>query len=318
MRRALLSFRSMGCDCSVRLESCAYAQQELDALAAAVRAQIEHGDRTLTRFDGASELSALNRDSRTAIPVSPLLAALVRAVGWAGDLSSGLVDATRLTALEALGYDRSREGWDGADLDAALAAAPERRPARPHPSRGWASVHVDGARRVIRPTGLRVDSGGLAKGLVADLAGTSLPADVRFVIACGGDLVAGAGGGVAPWDIDVAGVRGGAVHRLRLRTGGVATSGVHTRLWRRPDGSWAHHLLDPLTGAPAWTGLLAVTAVGAGALEAEVLAKNALLSGADEARRQLRRLGGVLQHDDGRIEVIAPAPVVRLRAPVAA
>jgi thiamine biosynthesis lipoprotein ApbE len=62
MRRALLAFRSMGCDCSVRLESCVYAQEELDALAAAVRAQIEHGDRTLTRFDAASELSALNRD----------------------------------------------------------------------------------------------------------------------------------------------------------------------------------------------------------------------------------------------------------------
>jgi thiamine biosynthesis lipoprotein len=318
VRRALLAFRSMGCECSVRLESCAYTQDELDALASAVRGQLELADRTLTRFDAASELSALNRDPRAVVPASPLLAALARAAGWAGDVSGGLVDATRLGALEALGYDHSRDGWDGADLDAALAAAPARRPARPDPSRDWASVHVDASRRVVRPPGVRLDSGGLAKGLAADLAGAALPAGVRFAIGCGGDLVVGPGEGLGPWDIDVAGVRGGAVHRLRVRAGGIATSGVHTRLWRRDDGSWAHHLLDPATGEPAWTGLLAVTAVGVGALEAEVLAKTALLSGPAAARRRLRRLGGVLQHDDGRVEVIAPAPVVRLPRPVAA
>ena len=279
MRRSLLDFRSMGCDCSVRLESCAYAQDELDALAAEIRSQFELADRTLTRFDAASELSALNRDPRAVVPASPLLAALVRATGWAGDVSGGLVDATRLGALEALGYDRSRERWDGADLDAALAAAPPRSPARAHRARDWASVHVDASRHVVRPPGVRLDSGGLAKGLAADLAGAGLPADVRFAIGCGGDLVVGPGAGLGPWEIDVAGVRGGIAHRLRVRAGGIATSGVHTRLWRREDGSWAHHLLDPATGEPAWTGLLAVTAIGIGALEAEVLAKAALLSG---------------------------------------
>jgi thiamine biosynthesis lipoprotein len=318
VRRALLAFRAMGCDCSVRLEACARAQDELDALAAEVRAQLELAERTLTRFDAASELSALNRDARAVVPASPLLAALARAAGWAGDVSGGLVDATRLGMLEALGYDRSREDWDGADLDAALAAAPPRSPSRAHRDREWASVHVDPSRRVVRPPGVRLDSGGLAKGLAADLAGAGLPADVRFAIGCGGDLVVGAGTGIAPWEIDVAGVRGGMAHRLRVRAGGIATSGVHTRLWQRADGVWAHHLLDPATGEPAWTGLLAVTAVGVGALEAEVLAKTALLSGPAAARRRLRRLGGVLQHDDGRVEVIAPAPVVRLPRPVAA
>ena len=49
-----------------------------------------------------------------------------------------------------------------------------------------------------------------------------------------------------------------------------------------------------------------------------MLAKTALLAGPAGARPALRRRGGVLQHEDGRVELIAPAPVVRLPRPGAA
>ena len=77
-------------------------------------------------------------------------------------------------------------------------------------------------------------------------------------------------------------------------------------------------MLDPATGRPAWTGLVAASAVAGSAFEAEVLAKTALLSGPLEARRLLRRRGGVLQHDDGRVEVVPAPAVVRIPRPVAA
>jgi thiamine biosynthesis lipoprotein len=142
-----------------------------------------------------------------------------------------------------------------------------------------------------------------------------VPSGVRYAISCGGDLAVG--GGI--WGVAVASARTGEeVHRLSSAGGGVATSGIHERLWRRPDGTFGHHLLDPSTGEPAWTGLVAASAAGPGALEAEVLAKSALLSGPAGARRVLARHGGVLQHDDGRIEIVEPRPVVRLPRPVAA
>jgi hypothetical protein len=99
------------------------------------------------------------------------------------------------------------------------------------------------------------------------------------------------------------------VEVLRVTGGGVATSGIGARLWRCPDGSYAHHLLDPATGRPAWTGLLSVTALSDSALEAETLAKAALLSGPVAARRLLRARGGLLVHDDGAVETIGTLPL---------
>jgi thiamine biosynthesis lipoprotein len=169
----------------------------------------------------------------------------------------------------------------------------------------------------VRPPGVHLDSGGIGKGLAADLAAITVPAGIRYAISCGGDLALGGASPQSPWEVAVHSARTGAtVHRLRVRTGGVATSGITSRLWRRSDGAHAHHLLDPSTGEPAWTGLVAVTAVAATSLDAEVRAKTARLSGPGRARTLVARRGGVLQHDDGRVEIVAGPPAVRLRRPV--
>jgi thiamine biosynthesis lipoprotein len=309
-------FASMGGTARVALESAAHSEAELERHAAAIRAVIADAEAVLTRFVPDSELSALNRDPRSAVPASPLLRHLALAVRAAGARSGGLVDATLLGALEQQGYATSRAGVAPAVLDEALAAAPPRRPARPHAARAHAGVGVDAQGRVVRPPGVRLDSGGLGKGLAADLAAMTVPAGIRYAISCGGDLAVGGASPTSPWEIAVHSARTGeAIHRLRARTGGIATSGISSRIWRRPDGSYAHHLIDPATGAPAWTGLVAVTAVAVTTLDAEVLAKTAMLSGPDRARTLLGRQGGVLQHDDGRIEIVSGPRTVRLRRP---
>jgi FAD:protein FMN transferase len=305
------SFRSMGCDASVRLESAVLSGAELEAEADGVRATLEDVERALSRFRADSELSAINRDQRAAVPASLVAQRLAVAIRWAGRRSGGLVDGTLLHELERQGYDSSRDGVAPAPLDEALAAAPARSAAHASAAAAFTAVGVDGAGSVVRPPGVALDSGGLGKGLAADLAAERLSRGVRYAIGCGGDLAVGGWAGI-PWQVAVRDARtGGEAHRLRLKAGGVATSGIDARLWRRPDGRFAHHLLDPATGEPAWTGLVAATAVADNALEAEVLAKTALLSGPGGARRLLHRRGGVLQHDSGRVEVVSPVPVVR-------
>ena len=206
-----------------------------------------------------------------------------------------------------MGRDPPRRHRRGARRGSTAAAGG---PARWH---GEGGLTIDAEGRVTRTPGVRLDPGGIAKGMAADLAAAALPPGVRYAISCGGDVAIGGG---EPWEVAVRSARSDAeVHRLRVRSGGVATSGIAARLWQRPDGSYAHHVLDPATGRPAWTGLVAATAVADSALDAEVLAKTALLSGPLVARRLLRRRGGVLQHDDGRIEVVPAPAVVRLPAP---
>ena len=90
------------------------------------------------------------------------------------------------------------------------------------------------------------------------------------------------------------------------------------RIWRGSDGRYAHHLLDPASGEPAWTGLVGVTALGDTAVEAETLSKAALLSGPERGREVLAERGGLLVHDNGRVEPVGPLsvkPRVRLPAP---
>jgi FAD:protein FMN transferase len=98
---------------------------------------------------------------------------------------------------------------------------------------------------------------------------------------------------------------GAIAHTFHVRAGGVATSGIDVRLWQGHEGDFGHHLIDPATGTPAWTGLVAVTALAPTALEAEALAKTALLSGPAAGRRMLRSHdGGVLVHDDGAVDPV--------------
>jgi thiamine biosynthesis lipoprotein len=271
--------------------------------AGAVLSEIEA---RLSRFDPASELSRLNGDPRASVPASPLLRAAVRAALWAAERTGGLVDPTLLAAVQDAGYDRSRSQAAPAPLAQALAAAPPRRPAHPARPARWRQVHVDDD-AVLRPPGLALDLAGTAKGWTADLVADRLAGRRRFVVDCGGDLrVADRTG--TPWPVRVRHpLTGDVADVLPVTEGGVATSGIDARLWTRADGSPAHHLLDPATGTPAWTGLVSATALAPTALEAEALAKAAYLSGPRRARRLLARAGGVLVHESGRVEAVGPA-----------
>jgi FAD:protein FMN transferase len=269
---------------------------------ASVFAEIE---RRLSRFDADSDLSRLNADPRACVPAAPLLRAAVVAALRAAIVTGGLVDPTLPGALRRAGYGRSRADVAAGSLGRALQSAPPRRPARPHPAAAWRTVKVDHRAGMIhRPAGLELDLGGSAKGWAADVLAARLARHGRCAVDCGGDVrVAGRGG---PWEVRVRHpLTGEIAHTFHLRGGGVATSGIDTRVWERPGGEFAHHLIDPFTATPAWTGLIAATALAPTALKAEALAKAALLSGPVTGRQLLRfHHGGVLVHDDGTVEPV--------------
>ena len=258
----------------------------------------------LSRFEAASALSALNGDPAERVAVDPHVALLVAAAVDAAAATDGLVDPTLLGALEHRGYARSRAGEPPAPLAEALAAAPAPAPATAAADASWRRIAVDrAAGTVTRPPGVRIDSGGVGKGLAADLAARRLCGYTSFCVDCGGDLRLGGSAG-RPRRVAVEHpLIAGEALALELTVGGVATSGLRTRIWRRGDG-YAHHLIDPGTGESAWTGLVQATALAPTALAAEALAKAALLSGPDGARERLAEHGGVLVHDSGEVEAV--------------
>jgi FAD:protein FMN transferase len=251
---------------------------------------LENWHRRFSRFVASSELSRLNADPRDVVAVSTTMTRLIETVRAAAEATGGLVDGTLLGEIEAAGYT----GDLGAPLplELALRLAPPRRPAAPNPRSRWPEVALDGW-EVHRPHGVRFDSGGLAKGLFADLVAERLQDD--FAVDCGGDLRFS---GPAR-RLEVADPFGGApVAVFELETGAAATSGIGRRSWLGPDGLPAHHLLDPATGRPAFTGVVQATALAPTAAEAEWRAKAAVLSGPERAADWLAH-GGVVVLDDG-------------------
>ena len=282
-----------------------------------VRDFIEGFDAALSRFRPDSELSAFNADPRETVPASALLRRLVRAGIEAARTSGGLVDPTLQAALERAGYVESRAGIKGLPPEQLLGDATATRSAAPSDSRLYESFEIDDeAGTITRPPGIGFDPGGVGKGLAADMAGEQLDAYPRYLVSCGGDIRVG--GEIAPGEpFDVFAehpTSGRKPHVFRLGRGGIATSGVTARSWRNSDGLVAHHLLDPSTGEPCRTGLIGATALAPTALEAEVLAKRAVLAGPAEGLALLARDGGLVVHRDGQVEIAGEARI-RFRLP---
>jgi thiamine biosynthesis lipoprotein len=256
-----------------------------------------------SRFQDDSELTRLNEAPAETVAVSPLMRRVVQSAVDAALETGGLVDPTLVSEIERAGYDAHFEG-DGLPLSVALALAPERAPGGPSPAASWRRVLVDRrAGTVTRPPGVRIDPGGIAKGVFADELASLLSGYAAFVVDCGGDMRLGGKLGV-PRDVHVASpFDDSTLHTFAVRRGAVATSGIGRRSWIGADGLPAHHLLDPATGRPAFTGIVQVTALAPTATEAESLSKAALLSGPARAGQILVH-GGAIVLEDGNFVVL--------------
>ena len=272
--------RAMGTDCQVRA-TCDSASEALAAVGGGWQGIVEY-DRSWTRFTSDSELTTLNNSAshqQTTTVLSDSMAALVAGMVWAFEYSGGWVDASLLHAVVAAGYDR-----DFAEIAAAqLENQPARNNGVPGPrdrsAQGmeWVSIHGN---RLTRTQYVTLDSGGIGKGLAADLVAESIVAAGAkgALVDLGGDIRAiGVDQHGRPWSVQAADERNPSAPEIAewdVSDAGIATSSVARRRW-----NGGHHLIDPRTGLPSESDLLAVTVLHRNALTAEVAAKSALLMG---------------------------------------
>jgi thiamine biosynthesis lipoprotein len=275
-----------------------------DALLEWSRRELEALEQRWTRFRPNSELSELHRHAGQWHDVS---ARLLLAFTCATDLcraTNKRFDPTIRYALERAGYDRSFEliATD-ADIDNRTSnAAP-----------GFDNVKIDvDASRVFLPPDVRIDLGGIGKGLAADLIARGLVerGARHALVSIGGDMRAcGEPPDAGAWDIPVA-------HPLQpddvafvhpLTDGALVTSTCRIRTWRR-NGRTYHHLIDPVTGDSARTGVAAAVVNAHDAWWAEGIAKALVIAGPEDAP-QLARSTGVrawIFLDDGDVIEVQP------------
>ena len=269
-----------------------------DLLGTSAVARLVGLERTWSRFLPDSELSRLNRHAGTAVSVSHDVMGLVQRAVEAWHRTGGRYDPTVLPALIAAGYDR-----DFRELTDAPAAAGTSPTA---PSPGCDGIRFD-VNTIMLPAETAIDPGGIGKGLAADwvidqvMTGGATGACINV----GGDLrVAGLGPADRPWSvaIDHPLEPRRIIGHVELHDAALVSSWRTRRSWGAP-GRERHHLIDPATGAPAWSGLAGVTVMAPDAWWAEALATALFLAGPDDAPglAQHHGVGALLVSDDGRV-----------------
>ena len=230
----------------------------------------------LTRFDPASELSRLNASAGKQFAVSELLFEAVAAAVEASRQTGGLIDPTVLPQLQAAGYDRS---FNRIGLFS--------QPASNLGGRrfNWTDIRLDSASRsVFLPRGCGLDLGGVGKGWTVDLARCVLKEFDSYVVDAGGDIIVeGTQGNGRPWTVGVADPFDDEhdVAQLGMTGGAVCTSSTLKRRWGNEHNS-AHHIIDPRTGAPSNSGIASATVTAPSALQAEIVAKAAIILGPEK------------------------------------
>jgi FAD:protein FMN transferase len=239
----MTGFRSMGCDVLV---SSPGRLHEIERL-------FEERDRRFSRFHVHSELNLVNAHPFGVTLVSEELASMLSLALDAAHATGGLVTPTVGGALVGAGYDR-----DFASLPLDGDAV------EPAPIPSLLSLRLRG-RMLLRTEPVVLDLNGVVKGKTVDDALALLGSGW---VSAGGDVAT-----TVPLEV---GLPGG--DSIRLDRGGLATSSVAKRTWRR-GGELQHHLIDPATGRPARTPWRDVTVAAQDCVAADVAAKAALLLG---------------------------------------
>jgi thiamine biosynthesis lipoprotein len=254
--------------------------ERLEAVEAVVDADLDRLDRAASRFRPDSDISRTARPGDGVFIVGSLLAEAIKVALVAASWTDGRVVPTAGAALVAYGYDR----------DFALVASGDEEQARlpdPAPLPDWRSVRIDGA--LLRmPPGTVLDLGATAKALGADRAARAARAVLGesggVLVSLGGDLAVA---GTAPeggWPLVVGEHRPGSEpppadgEAVRLAGGGLATSSIVQRAWRR-GGRRLHHIFDPSTGLPVEGPWRTATVHASTCVEANAASTAAIVAG---------------------------------------
>lgn len=254
--------------------------------------EMKRVEQVLSYFDQHSELSRLNANGR--VQAGEDLRFVLDKARQMWEQSEGAFDVSVAPLSDAWGFKGAApEVPDDAQIKHALSLV------------GMDKVEVQPDGTVaFSAGGMKIDLGGIAKGYAIDQAVAKLKERGidSCLINCGGQVYGLGTKNSGAWKAAIRGARSERLRgRVALRDQSASTSGDYEQFFVRGKTRYAH-ILDPVTGYPARSGIIAVTVVAPSALTADALSTAVFILGPEKGRKLVAKFQGAqiedMQYDD--------------------
>lgn len=284
-REILIQGQTMGTTYSVKYVDNGSVEEAL--LVKKIAQLLEHLDASMSTYQKASELNALND------------AAVGETVAVSAEMWQVLLIAERVFETTDGAFDPTVgplvDLWGFGPLDSHDVIPSQLEIDALRSNLGFHHLKFLPSRQSVEKTApIRIDLSAIAKGFAAErVAELLLELEVaNFLVEVGGELRgAGVNQGGEPWRVAVevpALTRGNIQRVIAVMNQGVATSGDYRNYFER-DGVRYSHTIDPRTGRPIRHNLASVTVIRKDATEADALATAYMVLGADKALAMANR-----------------------------
>lgn len=251
------------------------AEQEIRRLENLLSVTVESSD--ISKLNAAAGKEALDMQIDTQV--------LLAKGKELGEKTGGAFDIAISPIVKAWGFtEEEHHVPTQAELDALL------------PVTDPSDVILDAGKAYLQKEGMAVDLGGIAKGYASDKVSELLKEKgvESAIVSLGGNVV---GIGRKPdgekWEVALANPLDANDYcgLISIEDKAVVTSGGYQRFFEE-NGRKYHHIIDPVTGYPAESGLLSVTIISESGTEADVLSTALFVMGLEDALEYWQKNGG--------------------------
>jgi len=249
-----------------------------------IYSEISRVEKLLSKYDPESEVSRLNVSGE--LSVSPETFQVIQRSKEFWQLSGGAFDITVGPLMDLWGFtDKAYRLPKEDEIRAALGLA------------GVDKIILNPEKNMVKLSfsGMKIDLGGAAKGYAVDCAVIKLRE--RGIKSClinaGGQIYCLGDNFGKPWKIAIREPRGGRLGEyLELKDKAVSTSGDYEQFFIEKDKRYSH-IINPLTGYPANSGIASVTVIADDGMTADALSTAIFILGSEKGLELAKRFKNV-------------------------
>ncbi|WP_368488590.1 FAD:protein FMN transferase [Clostridium sp. BJN0013] len=264
----------------------AFGRHAIEALKA-VQNESQRLERLLSRFQQESDISRINRSAGIKCEnVSPETYEILLHAIECSVISQGLFDVTVGPLVDLWDYKHALEPPANNKIEMAL------------PLVNYKDLELNTVQKTtgLKKSGQSVDLGGIGKGFASDrfmeifkeYGVTSAFSNIGGNVSTLGNKPDG-----SPWLVGIRHPRlNGLLGAVEVTEKAVVTSGDYERYFIDKEGRRFHHILNPITGYPAESGLVSVTVVANSAMTADALSTAIFVAGLERGTALIKKYSG--------------------------